>query len=121
MLVNLLKQNMVKENTLMCIILKKKYTAKRLKYLKTLIIDEISMLTPLTFQLLYRLCQLIRKDERPFGGIQIILSGDFCQLAPILEQHIENHDKEYCFETPEWNYSNIEIIHFKKIQLEYFG
>jgi len=32
-----------------------------------------------------------------------------------LEQHIENHDREYCFETPEWNYSNIEIIHFKKI------
>ena len=96
-------------------ILKKKYTTKRLKYLKTLIIDEISMLTPLTFQLLYRLCQLIRKNDRPFGGIQIILSGDFCQLAPILEQHIENHDREYCFETPEWNYSNIDIIHFKKI------
>ena len=96
-------------------ILKKKYTTKRLKYLKTLIIDEISMLTPLTFQLLYRLCQIIRKNERPFGGIQIILSGDFCQLAPILEQHIENHDREYCFETPEWNFSNIDIIHFKKI------
>lgn len=96
-------------------ILKKKYTTKRLKYIKTLIIDEISMLTPLTFQLLYRLCQIIRKNEMPFGGIQIILSGDFCQLAPILEQHIENHDREYCFETPEWNYSNIEIIHFKKI------
>jgi ATP-dependent DNA helicase PIF1 len=94
---------------------KRRYIIKRFKNLKTLIIDEISMLTPRTFRMIYRLTQIVRKNNSPFGGIQVILSGDFCQLGPILEQHILHHSLEYCFETPEWDASNIQIVHFKKI------
>jgi ATP-dependent DNA helicase PIF1 len=94
---------------------KRRYIIKRFKNLKTLIIDEISMLTPRTFRMIYRLTQIVRKNNSPFGGIQVILSGDFCQLGPILEQHILHHALEYCFETPEWDASNIQIVHFKKI------
>jgi len=94
---------------------KRRYLIKRFKNIKTLIIDEISMLTPRTFRMIYRLSQLIRKNNSPFGGIQVILSGDFCQLGPILEQHILHHDLEYCFETPEWEASDIQVIHFKTI------
>ena len=94
---------------------KRRYIIKRFKTLKTLIIDEISMLTPRTFRMIYRLSQIIRKNNSPFGGIQVILSGDFCQLGPILEQHILHHDMEYCFETPEWEASDIQIVHFKTI------
>lgn len=96
-------------------IAKRRYLIKRFKNIKTLIIDEVSMLTPRTFRMIYRLTQLIRKNNSPFGGIQVILSGDFCQLGPILEQHILHHELEYCFETPEWEASDIEIIHFKTI------
>ena len=96
-------------------IAKRRYIIKRFKNLKTLIIDEISMLTPRTFRMIYRLTQIVRKNNSPFGGIQVILSGDFCQLGPILEQHIIHHSFEYCFETPEWDASNIQIVHFKKI------
>lgn len=94
---------------------KRRYLSKRWRELKTLIIDEISMLTPRSFQLIYKLAQTIRKNTRPFGGVQIILSGDFCQLAPILEQHISNHTMEYCFEAPEWAASEIHTVYFKKI------
>jgi ATP-dependent DNA helicase PIF1 len=94
---------------------KRRYLSKRWRELKTLIIDEVSMLTPRSFQLIYKLAQTIRKNTRPFGGVQIILSGDFCQLAPILEQHISNHTMEYCFEVPEWTASEIHTVYFKKI------
>jgi len=96
-------------------IAKRRYIKKRFKELKTLIIDEVSMLTPRTFRMIYRLTQVIRKNMKPFGGIQLILSGDFCQLGPILEQHIISHTMEYCFETPEWETSNIQVVHFKTI------
>ena len=96
-------------------LVKRRYLSKRWRELKTLIIDEVSMLTPRSFQLIYKLAQTIRKNTRPFGGVQIILSGDFCQLAPILEQHISNHNMEYCFEAPEWTASEIHTVYFKKI------
>jgi ATP-dependent DNA helicase PIF1 len=94
---------------------KRRYLSKRWRELKTLIIDEVSMLTPRSFQLINKLAQTIRRNTRPFGGVQIILSGDFCQLAPILEQHISNHTMEYCFEAPEWTASEIHTVYFKKI------
>lgn len=48
-----------------------------------LIVDEISMLHPDLFEKVSVLCQAIRKITKPFGGIQIILSGDFFQLPPV--------------------------------------
>ena len=102
------------ENRIIEIISKRRYIKKRWKEIKTLIIDEISMMTPRTLRLLNNLTQSIRKNTFPFGGIQMIFSGDFCQLSPILEQHIE-HTMDYCFETPEWKNANIYTVYFKKI------
>ena len=51
-----------------------------------LVIDEISMLHDFRLDLVDQLCRAIRKDDRPFGGIQVILCGDFFQLPPINRQ-----------------------------------
>lgn len=51
---------------------------KRWKELDTLIIDEVSMLSPELFDKLEEISRIVRHNERPFGGIQLILSGDFC-------------------------------------------
>ena len=51
---------------------------KRWIELDTLIIDEISMLHPDLFDKLENLARVIRKNDNPFGGIQLILTGDFC-------------------------------------------
>lgn len=57
---------------------------KRLRALDTLVIDEISMLTG---ELLDRMDQLLRKIRReecsPFGGVRVVLLGDFLQLPPV--------------------------------------
>ena len=102
------------ENRIIETISKRKYIKNRWKELKTLIIDEISMMTPRTLRLLNKLAQFIRKNTLPFGGIQMIFSGDFCQLSPILEQHLL-HTMDYCFETPEWKEANIYTVYFKQI------
>lgn len=49
-----------------------------------LIIDEISMLHDFRLDMVDEACRLVRKEpDVPFGGIQLIMSGDFFQLPPI--------------------------------------
>lgn len=48
-----------------------------------LIIDEISMLHDFRLDLVDTVCKSVRKSEQPFGGIRVILCGDFFQLPPV--------------------------------------
>ena len=64
-------------------IIKMNNIKKRWINTKVLIIDEISMMNGDVFDKLEILAKKIRKIDEPFGGIQIILSGDFLQLPPI--------------------------------------
>lgn len=72
-------------------------TNKKKKWIEVdiLIIDEISMLSKELFNNIHYIAQDLRQNPRPFGGIQIILSGDFCQLGCI--------DSDFfCFESDFW-------------------
>lgn len=55
----------------------------RWRAVKYLIIDEVSMLDGALFDTLETIARLVRRNDKPFGGIQLILSGDFCQLPPV--------------------------------------
>lgn len=49
-----------------------------------LIIDEISMLHDFRLDMVDEVCRIVRKEpDVPFGGIQVIMSGDFFQLPPV--------------------------------------
>ena len=48
-----------------------------------LIIDEVSMLHDYRLDMVDDVCRAVRKKDEPFGGIQVIMSGDFFQLPPI--------------------------------------
>ena len=48
-----------------------------------LIIDEISMLHDYRLDMVDEVCRLVRRKDEPFGGIQVIMSGDFYQLPPV--------------------------------------
>ena len=56
---------------------------KRLAATDVLIIDEISMVANHVFERLDRIMQSARYNKKPFGGVQIIVTGDFCQLPPV--------------------------------------
>ena len=79
----------------------KRYAA-RINWLTTdaLIIDEVSMLTPELFEKLDFIGRKVRKIDLPFGGIQIILSGDFFQLPPVNKQEMKKDSRVFCFESP---------------------
>ncbi|KAK1238945.1 hypothetical protein MKX08_006006, partial [Trichoderma sp. CBMAI-0020] len=56
---------------------------ERLEEVKTIIIDEISMVENIHFGRLNELMKAVKESPLPFGGIQIIVTGDFCQLPPV--------------------------------------
>mmetsp|Transcript_29018 Transcript_29018/g.70769 ORF Transcript_29018/g.70769 Transcript_29018/m.70769 type:complete len:746 (-) Transcript_29018:121-2358(-) len=60
-------------------------TAHRWRSANVLIIDEISMIDAETFDALELIAREVREDSRPFGGIQLVLTGDFLQLPPVLK------------------------------------
>lgn len=61
----------------------KAYVANRIKETAVLIIDEVSMLHHFRLDTLNAITKHIRKNDKPFGGIQIVLCGDFFQLPPV--------------------------------------
>jgi ATP-dependent DNA helicase PIF1 len=64
------------------------YICKRVRRTRVLIIDEISMLSANTLDMLDMVCREIKQNDEPFGGIQIVLVGDFFQLPPIVKRDI---------------------------------
>jgi ATP-dependent DNA helicase PIF1 len=70
--------------------LEKEYVVKRVTKAKVLIIDEISMLSSNTLDMIERVCSYLRPEsDKAFGGLQVIFVGDFFQLPPI----VKNTDK----------------------------
>lgn len=65
----------------------KEYIVKRLTKAKVLIIDEISMLSANTFDMVNAVCKSVRQvPDKPFGGLQVVCVGDFFQLPPIVKK-----------------------------------
>lgn len=61
----------------------KEHIAKRIAKAKVLIIEEISMLSSATLEMADAICREVRRVDKPFGGLTVILVGDFFQLPPI--------------------------------------
>ncbi len=85
---------------------------KKLRNAKMLAIDEISMISSEIFDLLNNLLKAIRNNPDPFGGLQLILFGDFLQLPPINKNSSELF---FCFESEAWREAEIKMITLKEI------
>lgn len=82
---------------------------------KVFIIDEVSMIHPKLFVLFDQIARFHTKKNIPFGGIQVILLGDFFQLCPIRQKGESASDEEYIFETDLWKELNIKVHHLKTV------
>jgi ATP-dependent exoDNAse (exonuclease V) alpha subunit len=78
---------------------------------KVLIIDEVSMLNASRLDLVNNICQALRQDLRPFGGLQVILCGDFFQLPPVTTKKSE--DGRFIVESESWNNMNLKICYLE--------
>ncbi len=79
--------------------------------LRVLIIDEVSMIHPNLFTLFDSICRAHNRNKqgRPFGGIQLILLGDYFQLSPIPERDEPPNAPKYIFETDVWRSLHIRV------------
>jgi ATP-dependent exoDNAse (exonuclease V) alpha subunit len=95
----------------------KSYLWKRFEKAKVLLIDEVSMLHGHRLDMIDRMCRNFKRNESPFGGLQIVLSGDFFQLPPVTRNRNdsdENQDTEESntvYNSPAWKEGNFVICY----------
>jgi ATP-dependent exoDNAse (exonuclease V) alpha subunit len=83
---------------------------KKLKMAKMLAIDEISMISPSVFDLVNELLKAVRQNDKPFGGLQLLLFGDFLQLPPINKDNQASNDYQFCFQSKAWAELNPKLV-----------
>ncbi len=89
----------------------REYLLERFAELKVLIVDEISMVSPLLFRTMDKILRTFKDNDRPFGGIQVVFSGDFFQLPPISKADTA---KRYAFQTDLWGEADLKVCYLQK-------
>lgn len=90
--------------------------AARVRDWDVLIIDEVSMLSGEFLEETDAVMRLARKDNRPFGGVQLILAGDFFQLPPVTKPIAPGTPSDaftnacYAFQAPVWRRLGLEVV-----------
>jgi ATP-dependent DNA helicase PIF1 len=82
-------------------------TMNALRKLEIIILDEVSMLSDSLFKTLNELAKVAKKNDKPFGGIQLIFSGDFLQLPPV--------QAGFIFKTATWKECDFEVVELREI------
>lgn len=80
------------------------------RWLKTdvLIVDEISMIDFKFLELLEKIAHETRGNSKPFGGMQLIFSGDWAQLGPV-------NSSTFLFENEIWDYLDLTTVYLTKV------
>ncbi len=97
----------------------KSHIKQRVKNAQVLIIDEISMLTANTLSMIETVCRKIRDNKEIFGGLQIVLVGDFFQLPPIIsrefytdqQQSLNAPASHFAFSSMIWSALNLQTCY----------
>ncbi len=98
---------------------------RNIKKNKVLIIDEISMLHAHQLEMVDRIAQAVLDSQRPFGGMQVILSGDFFQLPPVSKRRGgwdsssdlfgENGlETRFAYEGPTWERGDFKVCYLEE-------
>ncbi len=85
-----------------------------LERINTIIIDEVSMLRRDQFELIDIVLSSIKDNPLPFGGLQMVLVGDFFQLPPVVTNHeiyrYQDLVRPFCFDSQLWNQGNFQAF-----------
>lgn len=84
-------------------IVENQFAVSRITAVDVLIIDEISMVSATLLDLADVICRYVRKDDRPFGGIRVIVVGDFFQLPPV--------KGEFAFNASVWDKADFAVCY----------
>ena len=75
---------------------------------KVLVVDEISMLDKHVFEVLDQIARQLKELDEPFGGMQVLVVGDFMQLPPVNKDR--RNRSEFCFESPVWKEAGLNDV-----------
>ncbi len=89
----------------------KEHVAKRIQKTQVLIIDEVSMLSGNVLSMVDAVCREIRQQDRAFGGMQVVLVGDFFQLPPIAKR---GSSTSFAFESDAWRSLNPLVCYLEE-------
>lgn len=93
-------------------IIKFKKVKERIRAMEVLFIDEVSMLKGSLLYKIDGILKFFKKSNQPFGGIKVLMCGDFCQLPPVFKG---DEEKDYCFKSKTWEGSNIQTVNLKEV------
>ena len=85
----------------------------RIRRCRRLVIDEISMVPGRVLDYLDFHCRRVRDTEEPFGGIQVIGTGDFCQLSPVRTDPRKDYD--WAFASRAWRMADFQKVELTRI------
>ncbi len=104
-------------------IAEKSYVKAKVAGAKVLIIDEISMLHHFRLDLINQIIKKIRKSDEPFGGLQVVVCGDFFQLPPISRGG--EPDAHFAYHSLSWKEAKFVTCYLeeqhRQIDKEYVG
>ncbi len=101
----------VVDNGYINILLKKKYLRSRFEKLQVLIIDEVSMVSPEMFSSMDRILCAFKKSAEAFGGVQVVISGDFFQLPPVSR---ELKEKRFAWQSHAWKALELQSCYLQE-------
>jgi GTPase SAR1 family protein len=90
----------------------RKYLRDRFERTQVLVIDEVSMLHHFRLDLIDEICRYMKNNNAPFGGLQIILCGDFFQLPPIAR--FGEPIAQFAYEAEIWKEANFKICYLEE-------
>ncbi|OHA82465.1 MAG: hypothetical protein A3B07_02475 [Candidatus Yonathbacteria bacterium RIFCSPLOWO2_01_FULL_43_27] len=90
----------------------KPYLWKRFENVHVLIIDEISMLHHYRLDLVDKIARSFKRTDKPFGGMQTILCGDFFQLPPVSRAY--ERPAEFCYHAEVWDKLDLKICYLEE-------
>ncbi len=68
------------------------FAGDRIRSAHTLVVDEVSMVSGAVLNMVNEVCRAARAADEPFGGLQVILVGDFFQLPPVIRRDVGDRD-----------------------------
>lgn len=91
--------------------------ARRLRTLRALVIDEISMVSAELFYVLDHMLRQIRDDDAPYGRLQLVACGDFLQLPPVSNDFPTTTflNRGMAFQSPSWPLVNWKCVVLRKV------
>ncbi len=90
----------------------KTYLTKRFDRVKVLIIDEVSMLHHFRFDLVNKVLQHMKGNAKPFGGVQVVLCGDFFQLPPV--SRLGEPETHFIYNSESWKEARFTICYLSE-------